>query len=178
MSARIRLFSFAVMALGLVLGVSAASAQENAATAGAADAPSTGKTHSRQRMRGHRRSGMRELRGIKLNDAQKEQIRIIRETYKPSRQEMDEMRMLRKAKHDGTITEDQKVRMESLHTAQKQRMETIRTQVMGILTPDQKAEIEKSKADREKRWAERRERMQKRSPRPDMDSPKPQDDGQ
>lgn len=178
MSARIRSFSFAVMGLGLVLGVNAVSAQESAAPPKPADAPSMGKMDGRQKMRGHNRIRIRELRGIKLNDAQKEQVRIIQETYKPSQPEMDEMRLLMKAKHDGTLTEDQKARMESLHAAQKQRMENVRTQVMGILTPDQKAEIEKRNADREKRWAERRERMQNRTPRPDMNSPKPQDDDQ
>src|SRR5690606_36209647 len=134
------------------------------------------KMDGHRKMRGgHDRMMMRELRGIKHSDAQKEQIRIIHETYKPSQQEMDEKRMLMKAKHDGTLTEDQKTRIESIRAAQKHRMDTVHTQVMGIHTPDQKAEIDKRKADREKRRAERRERMQNRAPRPDMDSPRPQD---
>lgn len=176
MSAGIRLFSLAIFAFGLALGVISVSAQERPAQQPSGDAASMDKMDGRHKMRGgDGRMIMRELRGIKLTDAQKEQIRIIQETYKPTQPEMDEMRTLMKAKHDGTLTEDQKTRIESLHAAQQQRMENIRTQVMGILTPEQKAQIETRKAEREKKMAERREQMRER-PRQDMNSPKPRDD--
>jgi Spy/CpxP family protein refolding chaperone len=167
MYAGIKVFSFAIFAFGLALGVISVSAQERPAPPISGDAPTMGKMDGRHRMRGgHDRMMMRELRGIKLTDPQKEQIRIIQETYKPTQPEMDEMRTLMKAKHDGTLTDDQKTRMESLHAAQQQRMENIRTQVMGILTAEQKAQIETRKAEREKKRAERREKMKQRQNAP------------
>lgn len=175
MSAKFKLFSFAVLTLGLAFGAAAVSAQERTAPAGSPNsADSPRRMEGRHRKRGGDRMMMRELRGIKLSDAQKEQIRIIQETYKPSQPEMDEMRMLMKAKRDGTATEEQKARITSLDAARKQRMETIHTQILGVLTSEQKAQIEKRKADREKRMAERRERTKSRVNRADdMGSPNP-----
>jgi len=178
MSAKFRFFSFAILALGLAFGVISASAQErpvppsppDAADAPPApsDAPPMRKMGRHHKMRGH--GGMlRELRGIKLTDVQKEQVRVIRETFKPSQQEMDEMRTIMDAKRAGTLTADQELRMKALHTAMEQRNENIRIQVMGILTADQRAQIEQRKADREKRRAERREKMKQRRAAPKSD---------
>ena len=48
------------------------------------------------------------LRGIELTDAQKEQIRQIHEANKPNEALISEMRTLREAKQNGTLTADQR----------------------------------------------------------------------
>ncbi len=154
----------AVCAFALSLGAIAVSAQEKAA-------PMSGdkkmeRSHDRRQMGGGRMM-MCELRGIQLSDAQKEQVKVIMETSKPSKASMDEMRTIMAARRDGTITADQKARMEAIHADMKQKQEFIHLQIMSILTPEQKQQIETRKAEREKRMAERREmRKQQKMEKP------------
>lgn len=165
MSVKFKLFSIAVCAFALSLGAIAVSAQEKAA-------PMSGdkkmeRSHDRHQMRGGDRMMMRELRGIQLSDAQKQQVKVIMETSKPSQASMDEMRTIMTARRDGTITAEQKARMETLRADMKQKREFIHLQLMSILTPEQKQQIETRKAEREKRMAERREmRKQQKMEKP------------
>ncbi len=166
MSVKFKLFSIALCAAALGTGAIAVSAQEKAA-------PTNGdrkleRSHDRRQMRGGDRMMMRELRGIKLSDGQKEQLKVIMETSKPSDSSRAEMETIMAARRNGTITSDQKTRMEAIHNDMKQKQEFIHLQVMSILTPEQKQQIETSKAEREKRMAERREmRKQQKMEKPD-----------
>lgn len=140
MSVKFKIFSTAVFIAVLGIGVIAGSAQEKAA-------PTSGdskmeRSHDRHQMRGGDRMIMRELRGVKLSDGQKEQIRVIMETSKPSQASMDEMKTIMAARRGGTITDDQKARMEVIHNDMKQKREFVNLQVMSILTPEQKQEID------------------------------------
>src|SRR5580765_8063422 len=58
--------------------------------------------------------GMMGLRGINLTDAQKAQIKSIREANRPDPAVMTEMRTIMQAKRDGTITADQQARLKVL----------------------------------------------------------------
>lgn len=119
-----------------------------------------------------KRGGMRHgghrmgfLRGIELTDAQKEQIKAIHEANKPTGENkalFDQIRETRKA--GGTITEEQKAQLKSLRDAQKAKMQGVHEQVLAVLTPEQKAQIEAKKAEMKTRMEQRRQlRQQKKA---------------
>jgi len=152
--------------LAFAVGATSVSAQDTVA-------PPSGdkkmvRSHERHKMGG--RMMMRELRGITLSEAQKQQVKTIMETSKPSQASMDEMKTLMAAKRDGTITDEQKARSETLRSEMKQKQDFIRLQIMSILTPEQKQQIETRKAEREKRMTERREMRKQQK----MEKPKDQ----
>jgi len=107
------------------------------------------------------RGGMGFLRGIELTDAQKEQIKAIHEANKPSDENkalFDSIRETRKA--GGTITEDQKAQLKQIRDAQRSKMESVHQQILGVLTPEQKTQLEAKKAEMQKRREEFREKRQ------------------
>jgi protein CpxP len=115
---------------------------------------------------GHRMGGgMGFLRGIELTDAQKEQIKAIHEANKPTGENkalFDQIRETRKA--GGTITEEQKAQMKSLRQAQKAKMQGVHEQVLAVLTPEQKTQLEAKKAEMKTRMEQRRQlRQQKKA---------------
>ncbi|MCW5956453.1 MAG: Spy/CpxP family protein refolding chaperone [Pyrinomonadaceae bacterium] len=122
-----------------------------------------GGMHGGMGMRGGPMGRMGGLLGITLTDAQKEQIKAIHEANKPTEENkalFDQIRETRKA--GGTITEEQKAQMKSLREAQKAKMEGVHAQILAILTPEQKAQLEAKKAEMQQRMEERRLRMQER----------------
>lgn len=119
-----------------------------------------GGMHDRMGMRGG--MGMRGLHGITLTDAQKEQIKAIHEANKPSQETMDQMKAFMEARRAGTLTDAQKEQMKQFREARRTKMESVHAQVLAILTPEQKAQIETRKAEMRQRMEERRLRMQER----------------
>ena len=113
--------------------------------------------------RGGRGMGMGMLRGIELTDAQKEQIKSIHEANKPDQATLDQMKAIRETrKNGGTITDEQKAQMKQLRDAQRAKMESVHQQILAILTPEQKAQLEQRKADMQKRREEFRQKRQER----------------
>ena len=112
------------------------------------------------------------LRGIELTDAQKEQIRQIHESNKPSEALMTEMRTLREAKQNGTLTADQKARLQSVRDEAQLKAKSVHEQVLGILTSEQKAQIEQQKQERQQRMEQRRQQMQERRQQRELNRPK------
>ena len=111
------------------------------------------------RMGGGMRGGMGFLRGIELTDTQKEQIKAIHEANKPSAENQalrDSIRETRKA--GGTITEEQKAQLKSLREARKAKMEGVHAQILAILTPEQKTQLETRRAEMQKRRKGMREK--------------------
>jgi protein CpxP len=99
------------------------------------------------------------MKDVNLTDAQKAQIKQIREANKPDPTQFEQIRTLMKAKRDGTITADQQAQLKAFHEARKAKEASVRQQIEAIFTPDQKAQIEKNKADMK---ARREEFKQKR----------------
>lgn len=108
-------------------------------------------------MRGGKHGGYG-LRGIELTDVQKEQIKVIREANKPDPALREEMKTIMQARRSGTMTEDQKARVQVLMTQQREKSELVRMQIEALLTPEQKQQLETTKAQREQHMQERRER--------------------
>lgn len=98
------------------------------------------------------------MRGLDLTDAQKIQIKAIREANRPDPAVMMEMRELRKAKFEGTITAAQEARMTALRDQQIAKQRSVRDQIHAVLTAEQKAKIEERKQKMELRFKERMEK--------------------
>lgn len=173
MSLKTKLFSSLTMGFAVVAFSTFASAQ----TVGEAPVDGAKKVEKHDRKgfgkrgdgrmghRGGHGKGMGGLRGIELTDAQKEQIKAIREANKPDAASMELMKSIRETrKAGGTITEDQKAQLKQMREAQKVKHELVRQQIDSVLTLEQKAQIETRKAEMKKRFEERRQlRQQKKA---------------
>lgn len=121
--------------------------------------------------RGHR-GFMRMLRGIELTDNQKEQIKTLAETQRATNQPMrEEARELYMKKRDGTITEAETERLKQIHMDMKASGDQFKATILGLLTPEQRAEIDRIKAEREQRRQERRRRWQERKQQQEQSAP-------
>ena len=99
------------------------------------------------------------LKGVNLTDAQKAQIKQIREANKPNPADFEAIKPLMEAKRNGTITADQQAQLKAFRQAREAKMESVRQQIEAVFTADQKAQIEKNKAEMK---ANRNELRQKR----------------
>jgi Spy/CpxP family protein refolding chaperone len=108
-------------------------------------------------MRDKHRGGFPGLRGIELTDAQKEQLRAIHEANRPNEATRQEMSAIMKAKRDGTITAEQQERLKAVRDEARQKGEKIHQQILGILTTEQRQQIETRKLEMRQKMQERRE---------------------
>lgn len=107
------------------------------------------------------RHGMRGfMSGVELTDAQKERIRSIREANKPDQATMDEMRSLIEAKRSGTLTADQETRFKALREQRQAKAKAAHEEMLNLLTPEQKAQMEKNKAEMKQRMEQFRQKRQ------------------
>lgn len=172
MSFKNKLSSVITMAVAVVAFSTFASAQDTAAPS-QDGAQKQEKREGRSGRRGMKRSGFGRhgggmgLRGITLTDAQKEQLRVIHESNKPDEATMQEMRSIMEARRAGSITDAQKERMKVLREQNRIKREAVQIQVMAILTPEQRAQLEARKAERQKRMEERKQLRQQRKSAPD-----------
>jgi len=165
MSLKNRSISLLAAAIGIVGFSSFVLAQDNSTMT-----PAPEKTERHMRGDGHRgeRGGfgmhgggmMRMFHDLDLTDAQKTQIHSIMEANKPDQAAMEEFRTLGKAKHDGTLTAEQQERLTALRTQQKEKMQSVHTQILAVLTPDQLAKLEQKKQERKQKWEDRKMRHQ------------------
>jgi len=121
---------------------------------------------------GMRRGGMFGLRGIELTDAQKEQIRQIHEANKPTEAQMAEMKAMHESfKNGGEPTEAQREQMKAFRQQMRAKQESVRAQILAILTPEQRQQLEAQKAEREKRREEFRQQREQRKATQDAAKP-------
>lgn len=112
---------------------------------------------------GFRGKGMRGLMGIELTETQKAQIKQIHEANRPDPAVMEEMKSIHEArKNGGTITEDQKTRMKAIREQARTKAESVHQQVLAILTPEQRQQLETRKTEMRQKMEERRQKMQER----------------
>ena len=121
-----------------------------------------GGRHGGQGMR--HRGAMRMMHGLNLTDEQKTQLRAIKDANKPSQETMQELRTLAIAKHDGTITAEQQTRLATLKTQVREKAAAIHEQIKGILTAEQKQQIEQRKLETKQRMQERKQMRQPKTP--------------
>ena len=116
--------------------------------------------------------GMFGLRGLNLTDAQKEQVRQIHEANKPTEAQMAEMKAFHEArKAGGELTAEQKEKARAFRDSMRAKHEAVKAQILSILTPEQRQQLETQKAEREKRREEFRQRREERKAARDAAKP-------
>lgn len=121
---------------------------------------------------GKRGPGM-ELRGINLTDDQKAKIKSIREANKPDQATMTELRTIREArKNRETITPEQQARLKEFREQSMAKMKAAHEQILAILTPEQKAQIETRKTEMRQRFENRKGNRKGRPAPPVVEKPK------
>lgn len=105
---------------------------------------------------------MHGLHGVNLTEEQKTQIHSIMEANRPTPESMQEFRTLAMAKRDGTITADQQTRLNTLRTESRDKKRSIHEQILAVLTPEQKQQIETHKQEMKQQMEQRRLEWQQR----------------
>lgn len=153
---------------GLVLGLvftcgAAAFAQQTQQPRG--DASTQQEPMGRMGRRGGMRGGGgmhgmgRLLQELNLTDAQKQQAHAIFERYGASSQtQREELRQLMQKRQEGTLTADDELRARTLRKELHDSMQNMRTELGGILTPEQRARLEQTEKERKARREEMRQR--------------------
>jgi len=86
---------------------------------------------------------LRVLRQLNLTDAQKQQMRtIFRTTFQTTKAQRQELRPLTRQWREGTLTAEGLARANELHKQLNEARKSMRTQLAGILTPEQKTKFE------------------------------------
>ena len=99
-----------------------------------------------------------EKTGIALTDAQKAQIKSIREANKPDKANFDQLKAIREAHNNGTpITADQKAQLKVFRDQSQAKMKSVRDQIQNVLTADQKAQIETRRTEMKQHMEQFRE---------------------
>jgi protein CpxP len=105
--------------------------------------------------------GMHGLRQLNLTDAQKEQIRTLMESKRGNREanqaQREELRQIIEAKRGGTITAEQEARLKAFRQQRRENARQMHEQILAILTPEQKAQLEQLKQERKQRHQEFRQ---------------------
>jgi periplasmic protein CpxP/Spy len=113
------------------------------------------------------------FRGIELTEAQKAQIKTIRESNKPSETTLTELKAIREARKAGTaITPEQKERLKALHEQSAAKAKSVHEQILAVLTADQKTKLDARKAEMLQRMEERKLNRKQRPAAPRTDKPK------
>lgn len=106
---------------------------------------------------GHGGGGTRELHELNLTDAQKQQIQDIMKANRDKNPEtFQELRTLSEAKRNGTITAEQTDRLKTLRQQMRQNAEQTHQQILAILTPEQRTQLEQLKEKRKQEKGEHR----------------------
>ena len=134
---------------------------------GSQEAPREGRRH---RKMGRQRpfAGMRELN---LTEEQRQQQRaIVQRQLGSTNAQREELFKLREKRSAGTLTPEDEARAQSLRSEIQNSMLSMRTELEGVLTAEQRAQLEQLKTERKARRGERREhrraRRQHREPMP------------
>ena len=111
--------------------------------------------------------GLRALGRLNLSDEQRAQLRVLHENLRRStetpRAELRQLFAGRAA--GGPLTDEQRARAGQLRDELRRAGESHRQQVLGLLTPEQRAQLEEWKQEREQRRDERRQRREERRQR-------------
>ena len=175
MSNKTRLTALLTLALAFLAFAAIASAQDKSTTTQPDNTQKQerrghrdwGKRGDGEGFRGMRSGGMWELQGLNLTDAQKAQIKSIHETNRPDEATMQQMKTLMEAKRGGTITPEQTEQLKTLRTQQRDKMESVHQQVLAILTPEQRQQLDQKRDEMKKRREERRQQRQQNAPQTD-----------
>lgn len=130
----------------------------------------------RRRAARRHRMGLRGLRRqLDLTDAQREQLRALRQnvrgTNEDERAELRELRRLRR--QGGTLTPEQQARGQALREQLHAAGEARRQEFLSVLTPEQRAQLERQRNEMRERREERRKRREEFRQRRTEQTPQP-----
>jgi Spy/CpxP family protein refolding chaperone len=116
--------------------------------------------------RGRRRGGrdgdlgmMRVFRELNLTEAQQQQMRAIREKYSASMQpQREELQQLREQFEQGTATPDATTKAQSLVAQLRASGKAMRSEMLTVLTAEQRTQLEQIEKERKARREEMRQR--------------------
>jgi len=119
--------------------------------------------------RGMRRERMGAgLRELNLTDEQKEQTRaIVQRQLTSTKAQREELFQLREKRLAGTFTADDETRAKALHQELAQMRRSIHDEISGVLTPEQRTQLEQMREARKTRreqMIKRRQEFQNRKP--------------
>ncbi len=118
-----------------------------------------GKRHGR--MEGPERLGF--MRELNLTEEQRTQQRAIVQRHLASTKgQREELFTLREKRVAGTFTDEDIARVKVLQQEMHNSMEAIRSEMEGVLTTEQRAQLEQLKAERKTRHEEMREHFRER----------------
>jgi periplasmic protein CpxP/Spy len=101
---------------------------------------------------------IRGLEKLNLTDAQKEQLNALKERNKTQfAPQREEMKQLIGKKRDGIITVDEQNRLKELKGQMMENGRKMQEEMMSILTPEQKTQLEQIKTEKRQKMGERRE---------------------
>ena len=90
-----------------------------------------------------RRERLRALEQINLSDAQRQQLRTIMQTQaQTNKPQRDELRQLMQQWRAGTITPEGQARAKALRGQLLESRMGVHSQIMGVLTPEQKTKLQ------------------------------------
>lgn len=156
-----RILTGAGLTLGLATTFAAAAfAQQPTPQDGAQ--PQQKQWEGRGRHRGMGRKGgrggiLRLASRLNLSDAQQQQLRVIEERFQANIQpQREEMRRLHES---GEMSANDEARAQALRAEMRQAMKGMREEMISVLTPEQRAQLEQLMKERKARRGERHGRM-------------------
>jgi Spy/CpxP family protein refolding chaperone len=162
--------TFAALALGLTLAFSAhAFAQQ--------PQPQSGDSQQQQQERGGRRRGgprgergegfgmLRGLRELNLSEAQQQQARAIFDRFAANiRPQREQLMQLREQSRAGNAAADTEERAKALRAQIHESEKAMRAELLTILTPEQRTQLEQTEKERKARRDEMRQRRESAQP--------------
>lgn len=110
-----------------------------------------------RRMRRHPRMRMAEK--LNLSESQKQQLRELhQQRFEAVKTQREELMKLREKRRAGTFTEEDAARAKTLRSEIREAMKGARNDIHGILTPEQRSQMEALRKERRERREEKRER--------------------
>jgi Spy/CpxP family protein refolding chaperone len=103
---------------------------------------------------------------LNLSDEQKQQLKTLHENFMNGNKAVhEEAFSLMKQKHDKTITAEGTARLQAIHQQMKTAHKGLRASAEGILTAEQKTQLETMKQERRQKMEERRKMREQRAPK-------------
>jgi Spy/CpxP family protein refolding chaperone len=98
---------------------------------------------------------------LNLSEEQKGQLKSLRENFRTSTEtQRKEMFTLFQQKRDGTLNADGEARMKEIHSQMKAAGQGLHSSMLGVLTPEQKTQLETMKQEFRQKMQERRKMRQ------------------
>lgn len=109
---------------------------------------------------GHEMGGMiRMLRDLNLTEAQRTQASAIVERHMANtKAQREELLKMREGREQGTLTPESETRMKELRRGMRESTNNMRGEIVAILTPEQRTQLEQMQQEFKAKHAEKRER--------------------